>query len=322
MLAARLGIRELLVKDETQRFGLNAFKAAGALFAVDTLIAAGRIRPGDTLACASEGNHGRAVARAARLAGCAARVYVGAAVTQPKADAIRSEGAEVVVVAGSYDEAVRVMAADASRHGWTIVSDTSWPGYEEIPRLIMLGYTRLLDEADAEWGEPPDAIFVPGGVGGLVAATACWSAWRYGETHGPFVVAVEPLRANCLQSSARAGRPTVLTGPFETDMGGLRCGEVSPLAFAASLGRVDAYVGIEDAWAREATRLLARPTPPDPAIEPGLSGAAALGGLLATMRDPGLADLTAHVSLGPASRVLAFVTEGVTDPDLFAHVMA
>ena len=181
-LAATVGLRDLWVKDETARFGLNAFKSLGVRFAVDTLLVRGTIVRGATLVCASEGNHGRAVARAAREAGCQARVYLAASVAQARADAIASEGADVVRVAGTYDDAVRTAAEDADRSGWIVVSDTSWDSYQEIPRLIMLGYTRLMDELAAGYGDSwrPDVICVPGGVGGLLAAVACWSNrhWR------------------------------------------------------------------------------------------------------------------------------------------------
>lgn len=322
-LARALGIDTLLVKDETSRFGLNAFKAAGATFAVATLRGRGIVRPGATLVCASEGNHGRAVARAARTEGCAARVYLADSVAPARVQAIAAEGATIVQIAGTYDAAVRAMAADAAGRDWIVVSDTSWPGYEDIPRLIMLGYTRLMDEAEAAWqpGPPPDTIFVPGGVGGLLTAVACWADWRYPDAR-PRIVAVEPLTAACLQVSARHGTPTSITGPLTTIMGGLRCGEVSPLAFRATRGLVDAYVAIADDRAREAMRLLAGAAGTDPRIEAGASGAAALGGLLAVLDDPRAAEVRNALSLGPASRVLVMVTEGVTDAEAFAAALS
>ena len=146
-LAADLGLAGLFVKDESGRFGLNAFKLLGARFAIETLSAEGAIKPGAMVVCASEGNHGRAVARAAREAGCSARVYMARDASPARAAAIASEGAEVVLVEGSYDDAVRILQEDAASHGWTIVSDTAWPGYERIPFLIMLGYTRMMDES-------------------------------------------------------------------------------------------------------------------------------------------------------------------------------
>ena len=315
-LASALGIGALLVKDETSRFGLNAFKAAGALFAVTTLIDRGRITAGDTLVCASEGNHGRAVARAAREAGCSARVYLSASVAPPRVAAIQGEGATIVTVPGSYDDAVRVMARDAAANGWIVISDTSWDGYDDIPRLIMLGYTRLMDEAADAWTEPPDAIFVQAGVGGLLGAVACWADLRYGRDR-PRIVSVEPASATCVLASVAADRPTVLPGPFTTVMGGLRCGEMSPVAFPAISALVDGYVGIEDHWSFEAVRALARGVGSDPVVEAGASGAAALGGLMAALQDPPLAVLRDHLRLDRNARVLVLVTEGVTDPELY-----
>jgi diaminopropionate ammonia-lyase len=316
-LARHLGVGELLVKDETARFGLNAFKAAGALFAVAMLRDRGELHRGDTLVCASEGNHGRAVAYAAREAGCAAKVYMSSLVSPARVDAIRNEGADVTLIDGSYDEAVRVMAADAAGHGWTVVSDTSWHGYEEIPRLIMLGYTRIMDEIEVR----PDVIFVPAGVGGLLAAVACSGHWSYGASRAR-IVAVEPASASCVQASVRAGQPTTLSGPFDTAMGGLRCGVMSPSVFPAVQTLVDAFIGIDDELAFEGMRLLARPAPPDPQVECGPSGAAALGGLLATITDPGLDAVKRYLLLSSDSTVLVLVTEGVTDPALYQKVMA
>jgi diaminopropionate ammonia-lyase len=321
-LARHLGIGEMLVKDETARFGLNAFKATGALFAVATLRERGVLHRGDTLVCASEGNHGRAVARAARDGGYACRVYMSNSVAAPRVQAIEGEGAHVVLVSGNYDEAVRVMARDAEGQGWTIVSDTSWPGYTDIPRLIMLGYTRIMDEIDGEVRlEPRDVIFVPAGVGGLLASVACWCDWRHGP-NSPQVVAVEPASAACVQASVREGQPTAVPGPFETVMGGLRCGEMSPMVLPAVRALVAGYVAIEDAFVFEAMRLLARPAPPDPPVRSGASGAAALGGLLATLVTDACSELKQRMGLGVDSRITVLVSEGVTDPAVFAEALA
>ena len=319
-LARRVGVGEVLVKDETGRFGLNAFKSVGALFAVTTLLERGKIHAGDTVVCASEGNHGRAVARAAREAQCPSRVYMSQRVSPARVSAIEAEGARVVLVDGTYDDAVRQMARDAESHGWVVVSDTSWSGYTEIPWLIMLGYTRILDEIDAASGRF-DIVFVPAGVGGLLAAVACWCHLRYGPS-GPKVVGVEPLSAACVQASARAGQVTPVRGPLDTTMGGLRCGEMSPSVFPAVQSLVDAFVAIEDSVAYEAMRLLARPAPPDPVIECGPSGAAALGGLLATMAASEFAPVRERIAVGPDSRIVVLATEGVTDPTLFGQVLA
>lgn len=312
-LARSLNLGRLMVKDETARFGLNAFKLLGARFAMATLQAEGSLPPGHTVVCASEGNHGRAVARAARDAQCHARVYMAADAAQARVDAIAGEGATVIRVKGSYDDAVRMLGADAAAHGWTIVSDTSWDGYERIPRLIMLGYTRMLAEVAAAH----DAVFVQGGVGGLLCGVASWCTFHAPATK---VVSVEPASAACLLASARAGRPTAVAGPLTTTMAGLRNREVSPLAFDSVQTTVSAYLAIDDQWAHDAMRVLAHPAPGEPAVAAGASGAAALGGLLAVCRDPDMTRVRAALGLGPSARVLVLVSEGVTDPDLWHAV--
>lgn len=313
-LAAHLGLGALFAKDETARFGLNAFKLLGGLFAIEILIGEGAIRPGDTLVCASEGNHGRAVARAAREAACRSRVYMAGDAAAARVEAIAGEGAEVVRVAGSYDDAVRVMRDEAAAHGWTIVSDTSWEGYERIPRLIMLGYTRMIEEI----AEPFDVVFVQGGVGGLLCGVASACAFH---REGVGVVCVEPSQAACLMASARAGHPVAVAGPLSTTMAGLRNREVSPLAFEAVQPIVDAYIAIDDNWAHDAMRRFARPAGDDPAIAAGASGSAALGGLLAVCAEPTMAPVRERLRLGPASRVLVVVSEGATDPQLRSQVL-
>jgi diaminopropionate ammonia-lyase len=324
-LARHLGIGRLFAKDESSRFGLNAFKLLGARFAIQTLIDEGDIRAGAVLVCASEGNHGRAVARAAREAGCTARVYMADDAAPARVDAIAGEGAKVIKVEGSYDDAVRVMEADAKANGWTIISDTAWPGYERIPRLIMLGYTHMMDEIrepgsgarDPEF----DALFVQGGVGGLLCAVASWCAFHRRE-NPPRVIAVEPTSAACLQASARAGQPVAVTGPLTTTMAGLRNREVSPPAFRALLPIVDAFMSIDDVWSHEAMRRLGRPLERDPAIAAGASGSAALGGLMALCRDTSLRDARQALGLTPSSTVITIVSEGVTDPELWKTTIA
>lgn len=324
-LAGSLGIGSVRLKDETHRFGLNAFKLLGARFAIETLLAEGTLRAGDTVVCASEGNHGRAVARAARDAGCAARVYMAHDAAASRVEAIAGEGADVIKVSGSYDDAVREAEAEARAHGWTVVSDTAWEGYERIPRLIMLGYTRMMEEEfrdnqDAGSLKPdPDVVFVQGGVGGLLCGVASWWAFHRRERR-PRIVCVEPTSAACLQASARAGIPVAVTGPLNTTMAGLRNREVSPLAFHAVLPIVDAFMSIDDVWAHDAMKRLAHPLDADPAVRAGASGAAALGGLLALCHDDALRDARSALRLSPESRVLAIVSEGVTDPGLWRDI--
>jgi diaminopropionate ammonia-lyase len=319
-LAYTLNIGALYAKVESARFGLNAFKLLGAHFAVEQLVADGAIRPGSTVVCASEGNHGRAVAHAAHAAGCTARVYAAHDISPSRARAIAGEGAEVVRVQGTYDDAVRIATEDARLNDWVVVSDTSWDGYERIPRLIMLGYTRMMDEVSATLSAPPDVVFVQGGVGGLLCAVASWCAFHWSD-HLPAIVSVEPLDAACLLASARAGRPVAVDGVLTTTMAGLRNREVSPLAFAALQPIVTAYLAIDDSWAHEAMRRLAQPQGDDPRIDAGASGAAALGGLLAVLNDPALVSARQQLRLNDRTRALVIVSEGVTDPDVWAKAM-
>ena len=317
-LALELGLAGLAAKDESGRFGLNAFKLLGARFAIETLLKEKGLRRGNTLVCASEGNHGRAVARAARDAGCSARVYMAHDVAPARANAIAAEGAEVIRVDGSYDDAVRILQADAIANGWTIVSDTAWPGYERIPFLIMLGYTRMMDEirdqGSVRGAQGFDAVFVQGGVGGLLCAIASWCAFHL---PGCKVISVEPTQAACLQASARAGHPVTVDGPLQTTLAGLRNREVSPLAFESLLPNVDAFMAIDDEWAFEAMRALNAN-----GIKAGASGSAALGGLLALCRDRSMQETRRSLELDDRASVLVIVSEGVTDPDLWTSVTA
>jgi diaminopropionate ammonia-lyase len=320
-LAREIGLAGLFAKDESGRFGLNAFKLLGARFAIETLRAEGALPSGATVVCASEGNHGRAVARAAREAGCSARVYMAHDAAPARVAAIAGEGADVIRVDGSYDDAVRILQKDAAAHGWTIVSDTAWPGYERIPFLIMLGYTHMMDEIrdqEAAIGDQAfDAVFVQGGVGGLLCAIASWCAFHRPECK---VIGVEPTQAACLQASARAGHPVAVDGPLSTTLAGLRNREVSPPAFASLLPNVDAFMAIDDEWAHQAMRALAHPAAGDPAIAAGASGSAALGGLLALSREASMRTVKEHLGLGRHSRALVIVSEGVTDPDHWSAV--
>ena len=321
-LARDLGIGGLRAKDESGRFGLNAFKLLGARFAIETLVAAGELRSGSTVVCASEGNHGRAVARAARDAGCASRVYMARDVAPSRVEAIANEGAAVIRVDGTYDDAVRILQHEASANGWTIVSDTSWPGYERIPFLIMLGYTRMMDEVRDQGSgigdQGVDAVFVQGGVGGLLCAIASWCAFHRPDCK---VIGVEPTQAACLQASARAGHAVAVAGPLNTTLAGLRNREVSPLAFESLLPNVDAFMAIDDAWAHDAMRALGKPLPGDQAIAAGASGSAALGGLMALCRDTTMIAARRQLGLDQSSRVLVLVSEGVTDPALWTSVV-
>lgn len=319
--ARALGVGELHVKDESSRFGLNAFKSLGVRYAVDRLQRDQQIRPGATLVCASAGNHGRAVARVARDLGLPARVYMSEVTSEAARRAIASEGASVIVVNGSYEDAVGRMASDANTHGWTVVSDTSWPGYEDIPGHIMLGYTRLVGEVREQLGRRPDVVFAQGGVGGLVCGVAAglmheWSSGR------PRLVACEPSGAACLLASALAGGMTSIDGPLNTIMAGLRCAEPSPAAWRVVSELVDAFVAIDDSQTIGAMRMLVRPLGKDPAIEAGPSGSCGFASLVAVMRDEAMRPVRDAMALGPASCVVVINTEGATDRELYDRIVS
>jgi diaminopropionate ammonia-lyase len=318
--ARSLGIAALHVKDESSRFGLNAFKSLGVRYALDRLQREGRIGNGATLVCASAGNHGRAVARGARDLGLAARVYMSNASSEAPRRAIASEGAEVVVVNGTYDEAVRQMASDSDAHGWTVISDTSWEGYDEIPRLIMLGYTRIVAECRDQLGAVPDVVFAQGGVGGLVCGVAAGLAHEWPHER-PRLVSCEPSGAACLLASARAGHEMTIEGPLNTIMAGLRCAAPSPAAWPIVHDLVDAFVAIDDQRTMAAMRMLAHPMSKDPAMESGPSGACGFATLVAVMRDAALRPVRDALGLGPTSRVVVINTEGATDRELYDRVV-
>lgn len=320
-LASELGVGDILLKDESARFGLPSFKILGVSYAVGQLLREGRLVKDSVLICASEGNHGRAVARVAAENKLAAKVYVAANTSPARIKAIESEGAEVVMVDGNYDDAVRQAARDAEHHGWQLISDTSWAGYEEIPRRIMSGYTRLMTEAETQWTPepPPDVMFVQAGVGGLACAVASWLCWRYGAKR-PFMIVCEPSSAACLLESSRAGMPIALRGPFDTIMAGLRCGEVSPLAWTVLSTAADAFLSIDDEQCALAMRVLAHPRDSDPIVAAGASGACGLAALLAVFQDETLRPLREASGLNKRSRIFVINTEGATDPELYSRI--
>ena len=313
-LAARFGIGAVDVKDETHRFGLNAFKIVGVRYAVHRL---GRPAAARGLVCATAGNHGRAVARAARLQGVPCTVFLPAARTADPVEhrtraariaAMRDDGAEVIEVAASYEEAVRRAAELGDSTGATVVSDTSWPGYEEIPRWIMAGYTQVFEEAAAQWLAPPHVVLVQAGVGGLACAAASWFAWRFGPER-PFIVACEPDEAACLLESSQAGRAVTVQSSLETIMAGLRCAEPSPLAWPSLSSGIDAFLTVDDGDVRDMLGTLAA-LPADERLDAGPSGACGLTALGALLHDDTLAAVRDAARMDRSTRALAVVTEG------------
>lgn len=336
-LARELGLRSLHVKDEGFRQGLGSFKALGGAYAVIRLVleaaqrqlqrevdvaelhspAVQAVAAAMTFACATDGNHGRSVAQGARQVGARAVIFVHGAVSAPRVAAIAGFGAEIMRVDGTYDDSVAEAARVAAARGWTIVSDTSWQGYERIPRLVMQGYTAMVHEALQQIGEPPTHVFVQAGVGGVAAAVGAFLALHGGRGRPIFTV-VEPARAACLFAAAKAGAAHRIAAGEPTVMAMLECYDPSPVAFAILCHVADGFITAEDDDAIAVMNLLARPRPGDPAIVSGESGAAGLAGVLCALRDPAA---TAALGLDAASRVLVFNTEGATDAARYAELV-
>lgn len=316
-LAARLGVATIWCKDESGRFGIGSFKALGGAYAVFEQLQADPATP--AIACATEGNHGRAVAWAAQIFGARCIVYLHQGVSAAREKAIAAYGAEIRRVRGSYDDSVRVCATEAGKNGWTVVSDTSWPGYEDIPRSVMAGYTLITQEIlDQMKGQPaPTHVFLQGGVGGLAAAIIADMSSALGLDETQYII-VEPVQAACLQESLRAGRPTKAHGNLETVMAGLACGEPSPIALKIVRAGTSAAITITDDTTRQAMHLLAKGTGTDQHIVSGASGAAGLAGLMAAAGDLKMASA---LGLDRQSRVLLISTEGATDRDAYAAIV-
>jgi diaminopropionate ammonia-lyase len=268
--------------------------------------------------CATDGNHGRSVAWGAQLFGCRCVIFIHATVSEGRRAAIARYGAEVVRVAGNYDDSVRHAEATAQAQGWTVVSDTTYEGYREIPIDVMHGYGVMAREVVRHFGpQPPTHVLVQAGVGAFAASVAAvfWLAW--GERR-PRLVIVEPMQADCHLQSALAGHPVAVTGSLDTAMAGLACGEVSPAAWTIVSAAADAFVAVDDPLALEGMRVLAAPSDGDPPIVAGETGTAGLAVLLAARQDPALRDL---LHLDPTSRVLLLNSEGDTDPVIYRQVV-
>jgi diaminopropionate ammonia-lyase len=323
------------VKDESNRLGLPAFKILGASWAVYRAL---EERLGDedfgnweeigelrakleplrplALVAATDGNHGRAVARVARLLGLGARIFVPRDMTPARRQAIGGEGAEVVVVDGTYDDAVERSAEEAGERG-LLISDTSWPGYEHVPTWVIEGYSTMLWEIEDELGRRgergPDLVVTQVGVGAFAAAVArhfCSSR----VSPRPKLVAVEPAAADCLFESMEAGRLVSVPGPHDSIMAGLNCGRPSLVAWPSLSGSIDVLVAVDDEPAREAMRLAA-----ESGIVSGESGAAGLGGLLGLIHGE---EARQTLGVNADTRVLVFNSEGATDPDAYRKVVS
>lgn len=309
-VADALGIAAVLVKDESQRLGLPAFKILGAAWAVEQTL---RRDPAvHTLVAASAGNHGRAVARCAAQRGLACRIYLPAGGSSARAEAIAAEAAEVVTAGGGYDSAVAAAVRAAARPGWALVADVSDRPDADSPGWVVDGYATLFRELDTQLADPADLVLVPAGVGSLAAAATRWAAHRTAPVP---VVAVEPAAAACVSASLRAGAP-VTVATTGTSLAGLDCATPSAAAWPAVRDGLAGTVTVPDPEVHAAMRELA-----GHGLVIGDCGAAPLAALRRLVTDPAGARLRAAVALGPAARVLLVATEGPTDPAGYRDVM-
>ena len=344
-LAKRLGVKGIYIKDESKRFGLNAFKVLGGSYAMAKYIAGilgvpvselpferlisenVRDQIGEvTFFTATDGNHGRGVAWAANQLGQKSVVYMPFGSSTYRLEKIRAEGAEASIENMNYDDAVRLADQNAKLvPNGVVVQDTAWEGYEEIPGWIMQGYGTMAAEADEQIqaaGDKPTHVFLQAGVGSLAGAVLGYFAEAYGE-RCPVTAIMEPHAANCLYQSALAGRYETVSGEMQTIMAGLACGEPNTISWEILRDRADAFVSCPDWVAARGMRMSAAPLPGDEPIVSGESGAVGLGLLAAIMQseDENLVGLRDQLGLDAESVVLLFSTEGDTDPGKYVDIV-
>jgi len=345
-MAARLGLGGLFVKDESYRFGLNAFKVLGGSFAMARYIAG---ETGKSIAdmtyeymtgeqllkdfgqatffTATDGNHGRGVAWAARKLGQKAVVHMPRDTVQMRYDNVAKEGAKVTIDDLNYDDCVRVAAAEAAQteHG-IVLQDTAWEGYEEAPSWIMQGYGTLILEAAEQLRElevnRPSHVFVQAGVGCLAGAVVGFFANLFPANPPKFIV-MEAEKAACLYEGAcrKDGESAIVGGDLETIMAGLACGEPNIIGWDILRNHADAFLACPDWTAARGMRMLAAPLKGDPAVTSGESGAVGMGVVDALMTDPAYAELKDKLGLDRHSKVLLISTEGDTDPVKYRDIV-
>ncbi len=341
-LAKRLGVKGVYIKDESYRFGLNAFKVLGGSYAIAKYIAKltgrdvsemsyerltskalrdeiGRI----TFFTATDGNHGRGVAWAANKLGQKAVVYMPKGSSPIRLENILAEGAQASIIDGNYDDAVRLAASESAKlPGSVVVQDTAWDGYEEIPGWIMQGYGTMAAEADRQLeacGDAPTHLFVQAGVGSLAGAVTGYFAAKYGAKR-PNVTVVEPDAADCLYKSAEAKDYRVVGGDMSTIMAGLACGEPNTISWEILKNHVSFFASCPDWVAAKGMRVLSSPLRGDTRVISGESGAAGLG-LLAQLLTGDYEAVRKQMGLNENSVVLLFSTEGDTDPKKYSDIV-
>ncbi|MBL0712325.1 MAG: diaminopropionate ammonia-lyase [Desulfosarcina sp.] len=343
-LARSWGIGEILVKDESTRFGLRAFKVLGGSYAVARLVceklrvaienidyndlvsAAVRQRIGRiTLTTATDGNHGRGVAWAAQQFKQPAVIYMPRGSAGARVESIRAHGATDEVTDLNYDDTVRLAWRRAQANGWQVIQDTAREGYTAIPRWIMQGYLTLCAEAVDQMsheGLRPTHVFIQAGVGAFAGAMVGYLVNRYHDNPPRFII-MEPNKAACILASAAAadGRPHAVTGNLETIMVGLACGEPNPAAWEILRDFASGYISCGNFVAANGIRILANPLEGDNAVEAGESGAVGIGLLDLLANTPAFVGLKRELAIGPDATLLFFNTEGATDPANYREIL-
>lgn len=329
-IAQSLDLARVWIKDESKRLALPSFKILGASWAtyraleehidgfddwheIDDLRRQLKPHLPLALAAATDGNHGRAVARMAKLLGLAARIFVPTGTASARIQAIQSEGATCTVVDGTYDDAVARSAEEASTN-CLVISDTSWEGYKKVPGWVIEGYSTIFWEIEDQLaGDSPDVVIIQVGVGALgAAAVRHFRAPGKPRTH---LVAVEPETAACVLASAEVGKIVTVPGPHDSIMAGLNCGTPSLIAWPYISKGFDCYLAIEDARTGQAMRMLA-----DSGITSGEAGAAGLGGLIVLIK-AAAQRIPKHLDLDATTRVLLISTEGATNPQIYGRIV-
>ena len=343
-LAADLGLKNLLIKDESCRFGLNAFKVLGGSYAMGKYLAQKLGRPisevsrkmlaspetreklGDiTFITTTDGNHGRGLAWTARQLGYTCIVLMPKGSAQSRVDHILAEGAQCTVTDLNYDDAVRLSWKMAQEKGYVMIQDTAWEGYEELPTWIMQGYMTLASETLEQLqarGSKVTHCFLQAGVGSFAGAVVGHFKAMLGD-EAPQCIIVEPHQANCIYTSAVADddKPHAVTGDMQTLMAGLACGEPNTVSWGILRDYASAYISCPDYIAANGMRILAAPLPGDPCVKSGESGAVTTGIVQWLMQHPTAETQRAMLGLGEDSTVLVISTEGDTAPDIYRKVV-
>ncbi len=312
--ARRLGVAALHYQDEGARFDILSFKPWGGAYATARLLE--RV-PTATVACATDGNHGRAVAWAAERSGARAVVYMADVASAHAESEVRALGAEVVRCRGNHEVASAACLAAAREHGWYVITETENATEPQIATDTLAGYGALWEETLDGLRKPPTHMFIQAGVGGLAAVAAAATARRFGEAR-PVLTVVEAQNADCIRRSLEAGRRVSIGGHFDTRLAGLAAGATSESAWAILRVGADFAMTIEDGAAEETMRRLANPERGDPAIVAGGSGASGLAAALTACADPAVREAT---EMGPDARILTIGTEGATDPESYARIV-